>query len=148
MSVGGGREGGREGRVGGWRMGGMCCVGNQGVQTLDDGRSFYSFPPCLYAFIHPFFFTCPSLLLMRSLLICPPSSFLPDSFFAYNQPSTQTCVLSLFTYNHCRPDDENIDTKIMEAVKARLPPKGDEEEGRAAAAAAAAAAGVQSSKLT
>ncbi|GAB5035798.1 Hypothetical protein NocV09_03000100 [Nannochloropsis oceanica] len=29
------------------------------------------------------------------------------------------------------PDDENIDTKIMEAVKARLPPKVDGEEGQA-----------------
>ena len=43
------------------------------------------------------------------------------------------------THTH-RPDDEKIDTKIMEAVKARLPLKVDKEEGQAAVAAAAAAA--------
>ena len=45
-------------------------------------------------------------------------------------------ILPPFTHPY-RPDDENIDTKIMEAVKARLPPKVDEEEGQAAVAAAA-----------
>lgn len=45
------------------------------------------------------------------------------------QPSFPACSLSFTPFR--RPDDENIDTKIMEAVKARLPPKVDGEEGQA-----------------
>ena len=133
VSVEGGREGGREGGWGGWEV-----AGGEGCACGEERREQCRVHGCECFFLCSCMVVCllfPSWLGFGHLFLAFPSSLF--SFihtFSLPFPLTHT-----HTHTH-RPDDEKIDTKIMEAVKARLPLKVDKEEGQAAVAAAAAAA--------
>lgn len=119
-------------------------VGN-GEDQVIICRLFYSSPQWLYALVP--LLGCMALSFLVALLL---SSLSPAFFIMHT--TLLPLVFSLSLIKLRRPDDENIDTKIMEAVKARLPPKVDGEEGNAAVAtataagAAAAAAGESGSR--